>query len=151
MKFLMNVSANLRKKFRVRSDLGGEEAIGRLRRWNGVDLLEERELIPVVPGFCDLAVDDASDDDAGDFHARIARRHAQTFAEMGGFEDDADCDLFALRDGVFDGDMEVGERSAEIRQNTRKWSRPTTSLPASPSPWPITLSAESSSIALSEP
>lgn len=78
-------------------------------RHGHAQLFHQRHEVPVGPLLHDLRVVDSKDRGAGDGRLAMGRVHAQKVALVGAAGCPLDDDLIALRDGVIDGEAQIGK------------------------------------------
>src|SRR3954454_24392271 len=84
-----------------------------MRRVHRADLYQQAQLVPVVPAFDDLAVDDSLDRSAGDRYFFPGGCESQKFALVGHGSSPAGHDCVSLLNDLVDSDFEIGKRRAQ--------------------------------------
>src|SRR6202012_3334280 len=74
-------------------------------------LLHQAEQVPVRPQFDDLILLDAVNTGAGDRRRSVRRRHAEEWSTMRAVAFPVQNHFVALRNGVFDSELEIGKPS----------------------------------------
>src|SRR5215211_907997 len=86
----------------------------RLFLFDQYELIHQRELIPIVPGFHALPVPNRAPTHACDPHASFRRRESQGVASVNGREGEPRHRFLAHLQRVLDSDVNIRERRSEL-------------------------------------